>query len=63
LSHIAAAAGCPTVCLFGPTVAEKWGRHYHPHRVVVSPDGTMTGITVAAALAATQDLLAALTGT
>ena len=60
LNHIAAAVGAPTVCLFGPTVAEKWGRHYHPHRVVVSPDGTMEGITVDAALAAAEDLLAAM---
>jgi heptosyltransferase II len=60
LNHLAAAAGSPTVCLFGPTCAEKWGRHYHPHRVVVSPDRTMEGITVEQALSAAEDLLAAL---
>ena len=54
LNHIAGAVGCPTVCLFGPTVAEKWGRHYPPHRVVVSPDGTMEGLPLADVLKAAE---------
>jgi heptosyltransferase-2 len=60
LNHIAAAVGCPTVCLFGPTVHQKWGRSWHPHRVVASPDGTMAGIIVDAALSAVEGLLDAL---
>lgn len=59
LNHMAAAAGCPTVCLFGTTSAGKWGRHYAPHRVVVSPDGTMGGITLEAAFDATAAALRA----
>ncbi len=58
LNHLAAASGSPTVCLFGPTVAEKWGRHYSPHRVVVSKDGTMEGLPLEDALAAVEHLLA-----
>ncbi len=57
LNHIAAAAGCPTVCLFGPTVSSKWGRHYPPHRVVVSSDGTMEGVTLEAALEAASRIV------
>lgn len=60
LNHLAAAAGSPTVCLFGPTSSKKWGRPYHPHRMVVSKDGTMAGISVEEALAAAEELLAAL---
>jgi ADP-heptose:LPS heptosyltransferase len=57
LNHLAAAAGSPTVCLFGPTVAQKWGRHYEPHRVVVSRDGTMEGLPLEDALKAAEDLI------
>lgn len=60
LNHLAAASGCPTVCFFGTTPAGKWGRHYHPHRMVVSPDRTMEGVTLEAAIAAVEELLAAL---
>lgn len=59
LNHMAAAAGCPTVCLFGRTSPAKWGRHYAPHRIVVSPDGTMEGITLEAAFDATAAALRA----
>ena len=35
--HIAAAVGAPTVAAFGETSAAKWGHHYAPHKVLVSP--------------------------
>jgi heptosyltransferase-2 len=57
LNHLAAATGCPTVCLFGPTNAEKWGRQSARHRVIVSPDGTMDGIPLESALTAAGELL------
>jgi ADP-heptose:LPS heptosyltransferase len=57
LNHLAAAVGSPTVCLFGPTVAQKWGRYYEPHRVVVSKDGTMEGLPLEDARAAVESLL------
>ena len=59
LNHLAAAVGSPTVCLFGPTVAQKWGRHYEPHRVVVSRDGTMEGLPLEDALSAAENLIGA----
>ncbi len=62
LNHLAAAAGSPTVCLFGTTPASKWGRHYHPHRLVISPDHSMEGITLEAAIRTAEELLAALAG-
>ena len=61
LNHIAGAVGCPTVCLFGPTVAAKWGRHYPPHRVVVSRDATMEGLPLEDALAAAEAVLRGMT--
>lgn len=61
LNHIAGAAGCPTVCLFGPTSAAKWGRHFPPHRVVVSKDGTMEGVAMEDALEAVDAVLRGMT--
>lgn len=39
LLHIAAALGTPTVTVFGPNPASKWGHNYAPHEVLESPDG------------------------
>jgi len=42
--HLAAGAGCPTVTVFGPTKANKWGHDYEPHTVLRSEDGDITRI-------------------
>lgn len=60
LMHLAAAAGTPTLGLFGPTPADEYapvGRG--PSRAVVSPDGTMEGLAVGAALDAARALVPA----
>lgn len=44
--HIAAYSGCPTLSLFGPTQAWEWAPRGARHRAIVSPDGTMEGISV-----------------
>jgi len=44
VTHLAAAAGAPTLALFGPTDAATWGP-VGPHvETVSSPDGTMPGL-------------------
>jgi lipopolysaccharide heptosyltransferase II len=57
LMHIAAATGCPTVTMFGPTVASKWGHHYEPHQVLVSSDMKMTKFDSAEIVAAVRRTL------
>lgn len=37
LMHMGAAVGCPTVTVFGPTMASKWAHRYPPHEVVMAP--------------------------
>lgn len=54
LMHIAAAAGCPTVTMFGPTFASKWGHQYEPHQVLVAPNRQMTEFTAEEILAAVR---------
>lgn len=44
VNHIAAALGTPTVALFGPTPAHKWGWDGPENRVLVAPDGQMTSL-------------------
>lgn len=34
IMHIAAAVGCPTITVFGPTSASRWGHNYAPHQSV-----------------------------
>ncbi|MBN8903958.1 MAG: glycosyltransferase family 9 protein [Rhodospirillales bacterium] len=60
LMHVAAASGAPTVGLFGPTDAGEYGPAGTCTAAVVSPDGTMAGITVEAVLAAAKGLTPAL---
>ncbi|WP_426956505.1 glycosyltransferase family 9 protein [Muricoccus radiodurans] len=57
LMHLSAAAGAPTLGLFGPTPADEYGPVGRAARAVVAPDGQMTGVSVEAALAAARDLL------
>jgi ADP-heptose:LPS heptosyltransferase len=47
LMHMAAAVGGPTVTVFGPTNAKKWGHHYSPHQVVVAPGRSMKHLSFA----------------
>lgn len=37
--HLAAGLGCPTVTVFGPTPAKKWGHFEPPHQVIQAPNG------------------------
>ena len=57
LMHLAAAAGAPTLGLFGPTPAAEYGPSGPRAAAVLSGDGTMAGLTVADALAAATKLL------
>lgn len=43
--HLAAGVGCPTVTVFGPTPADKWGHHRPPHRVLRAPGADLRRVT------------------
>ncbi len=58
LMHLAAAAGAPTLGLFGPTPAGEYGPSGPRAAAVLSRDGTMAGLPVADALEAAVALLA-----
>ena len=58
LMHIAAATGCPTLGLFGPTPAEEYGPSGRCAAPVVSVDKTMAGLNVEMAFDAAKALLA-----
>lgn len=57
VNHIAAALGVPTVALFGPTPAHKWGNSGPCNRVLAAPQEDMDGLSVAAVLEAARSLL------
>src|ERR1700742_3577660 len=57
LMHLAAAAGTPTLGLFGPTNAVEYGPAGRRRSIVTSPDNQMTSITVNAAVEAAARLL------
>lgn len=57
LMHLAAAAGIPTLGLFGPTPWQEYAPSGRRAAFVVAPDRTMAGLTVATALAAATALL------
>jgi ADP-heptose:LPS heptosyltransferase len=59
LMHLAAATGIPTLGLFGPTPWREYAPRGKRAGFVVSPDGTMAGLDVAAALDAAIALLRA----
>ncbi len=59
LMHLSAAAGAPTLGLFGPTPADEYAPVGRAARAVVAPDGTMSGLTVEAVLAAVGSMLPA----
>lgn len=56
LMHLSAAAGTPTLGLFGPTSAEEYGPAGR-HAAWVGAPGAMSGLTVAAVVAAAGPLL------
>lgn len=45
LMHMAAASGCRTVQVFGPTPASKWGHAYGANQVLQAAGGQMTNLT------------------
>ena len=57
LMHLSAAAGAPTLGLFGPTPAGEYGPVGAAARAVLSADATMAGLDVARALEAARSLL------
>lgn len=57
LMHLAAAAGVPTVGLFGPTSWREYSPAGRRAAFVVSSDGTMAGLSVVAAMDAATALL------
>lgn len=57
LMHLAAAAGAPTLGLFGPTPAEEYAPAGNRAAATVSPDRTMAGLPVAQVLEAATRLL------
>jgi heptosyltransferase III len=57
LMHVAAAAGAPTLGLFGPTPVNEYAPAGPRAAVAVSPTGRMQDLTVADALAAAQTLI------
>ena len=57
LMHLAAAAGTPTIGLFGPTNAAEYSPAGHTTAIAVSPTSSMTDLTVLSALDAVERLL------
>jgi len=57
--HLAAGVGCPTVTVFGPTPAKKWGHAYEPHRVLLAPEGQMVNVRAEPILRAVAEVLGA----
>ncbi len=57
LMHLAAAAGAPTLGLFGPTPAANYAPTGHRTAWVAAADGQMSGVEVADVLAAARALL------
>jgi ADP-heptose:LPS heptosyltransferase len=55
IMHIAAAVGCPTVTVFGPTeFATRWGHLYAPHQVLQAGPAGMPTVSAQEILAAAQ---------
>lgn len=57
LMHIAAATGCPTVTLFGPTPSKKWGHFYEPHQVLTAPERVMSNFDAESIVEAVRRIL------
>lgn len=57
VTHLAASLGVPTVMVFGPNSASRWGHRLDHVRNVVSPDGTMKSIDALEIIQSADDLL------
>jgi len=55
--HVCAALETPTITMFGPNPASKWGHREIGHTVLTSPDGKMSQIQVEDVLGALRPLL------
>lgn len=62
IMHIAAAVGCPTVTVFGPTLSSKWGHNYAPHQSIQIPGGNIKDMDPDAVLKATLEAMKAYPG-
>ena len=54
LMHMAAAVGCPSITVFGPTPRAKWGHQYSPHQALQDEGGKMENTSVEAVLEAAR---------
>jgi ADP-heptose:LPS heptosyltransferase len=54
LMHMAAAVGCPSITVFGPTPRAKWGHQYPPHQALQAEGGTMENTSAEAVLEAAR---------
>ncbi len=57
ISHLAAAAGCPTVALFGATDPEVWAPRGRSVRVLQAPGGALVSLSVEMTLSACRSFL------
>ncbi len=57
LMHVAAALGVPTITIFGPNPASKWGHDYTPHQVIVAPNQDPAQLECSAVLKAIKTVL------
>jgi len=62
VTHIAASLGIPTVSLFGPTSAQKWGEQGPRNHVLAAPERDLSALETAPVLAAARSLLTAASG-
>lgn len=58
ITHLAAAVGVPTVALFGPSNANRWGPRGPRVRVLQAPGGDLAALSVQLVLRAVDELLA-----
>jgi heptosyltransferase-2 len=54
LMHMAAAVGCPSITVFGPTPRAKWGHQYRPHQALQAEGGKMENTSAEAVLEAAR---------
>jgi ADP-heptose:LPS heptosyltransferase len=60
LMHVSVAVGTPTLVVFGPNPAEKWGHTFGKNRVLKSEGGDMDRVDVKALVQAAQEMAASL---
>lgn len=57
--HLAVGVGCPSVTIFGPNPASKWGHRFGPHQVLEAPEGKPALLEPAQVVAAVRRALEA----